>query len=311
MIYLLIAIIFGSLFSVTFKVCQNKNIDSGEVILFNYITGTMFSLVPILSKVFFTEGVGIADYSVPFNSVALALVEGFLFYFGFWILARSTWRSGVALSTAAARSSLVLPVIFSWLFLSQGKPNWLSVCLVILAMILIVGPNDFQKHDPSLYRSSSDHVRKVKAIIALIAVFITYGVSDFFLKVVQHTASSGAVDEIVASNRVAMLMVFIFFSATLSSLVYCIASGTLKKYRITWGTVIGGVFLGLVNIVCTSCFVKALTYISTNLFYPLYNIGVVVICTVVGVFFFKEKIKGLQYAGLALAVVAIAVTLLA
>lgn len=309
MLYLLLAIVFGSLFSIIFKVCQNRNIDSGEVILFNYITGMVFCFVPIFSKVFFSAEVTFSDYSIPFNSLALAIVQGILFYFGFWIMARSTWRSGVALTTAVARASLVLPVLFSWIFLSQKQPQWICIGLVILAMILIVGPNDFQKHDPSLYRSASDHIRKVKAIVALVAVFFTYGISDFFLKVVQHSVSVGETDQAVISNHLSMQMAFIFVSAAVSSLVYCIASGTFKKEKITWGTIIGGVFLGLINTGCTACVLRALGKISTNLFYPLYNIGIVLIGTLVGVFFFKEKIKGLQYAGLAIAVVAIALTL--
>lgn len=310
MVYLVFAIILGSLFSIIFKVCQNRNIDSGEVILFNYVTGAVFSLVPIFSKVLFGADSSLSDYVIPFNCTALALAQGCIFFFGFWIMARSIWRSGVALTTVVARASLVLPVIFSWLFFSQGKPDWLSVGLVVIALILIVGPNDFQKHDPSLHRSSSDKVRKVKAIVALIVVFFTFGVSDFSLKVAQHSVSVGETDELVINNHLSMQMALIFLSASVASLVYCVVSGTLKKYRITWGTVIFGVIMGLVNTGCTSCFLKALTTLSTNLFYPLYNIGIVLIGTVAGVFFFKEKIKRLQYAGLALAVIAIAVTLL-
>lgn len=307
--YLIAAILFSSLFSIIFKVCQNKDIDSGEVILFNYITGMVFCIVPIFSKVLLKEEVSFAEYTIPFNCIALALIQGLLFFFGFWIMARSTWRNGIALTNAAARSSLVLPVLLSWMFLSQGKPDWLSVALVVLAMIFIVVPNDFQKHDPSLYRSPSDHVRKVKAIIALIAVFFTYGISDFFLKVVQHSVSEGVSDEVVVSNHLSFQMCFIFISAMLCSLVYCIVSGTFKKYRIKWATVFGGILLGLVNTGCTACVLRALMTISTNVFYPLYNIGIVVIGALVGVLFFKEKIKGLQYAGLAVAVLAIAVTL--
>jgi multidrug transporter EmrE-like cation transporter len=38
----------------------------------------------------------------------------------------------------------------------------------------------------------------------------------------------------------------------------------------------------------------------------LYNIGIVILATLVGVLFFKEKLKWLQVAGLALAIAAIA-----
>lgn len=310
MLYLILAIISGSLFSVIFKLCQNRGVDSGEIILFNYITGTLFCFVPIFYKVLLDADAGLESYAIPFRSIALALVQGFLFFFAFWVMARSTRLSGVALTTAAARASLVLPVLFSWLFLSQGQPHWLSLGLVLLAMLLIVGPIDFRKHDTSSHNFSSDKSGKINSISALIGVFLTYGISDFFLKVVQRSASSGVTDESVIGNHLSMQMGFIFISATLCSLLYCIISGTFRRHRITLATLVWGIILGLVNTACTASILKALSLISTNLFYPMYNIGVVVIGTMAGVFFFREKIKGIQYAGLVMAVIAIAVTLL-
>lgn len=51
MIFLLFAIIFGSLFAVVFKICQRRQIDTAQVILFNYVTAIVFSVVPMLLNV--------------------------------------------------------------------------------------------------------------------------------------------------------------------------------------------------------------------------------------------------------------------
>lgn len=309
MIYLLCAIVFGSLFAVVFKICQNRNIDSGVVILLNYIAGAVFGFAPILLSVFSGKAV-FSDYSMPVSCILLALVQGFLFWLGFFVMDRSTWRNGIALTTASARASLILPVILSWLIFAQGIPDWLGVALIITAMILIAGPNDFQCHDCSLNKSRSDRARQIKAALALVAVFLTYGISDFFMKVVQNSVTANGAGADVVSNRLSMQTVWIFVGASVSSLVSCIVKGTFSKSGFGLPAVIGGLALGLINIGCTSGILRALNSISTNVFYPLYNIGIVVIGTCVGVFFFKEKVKPIQYCGLALAVAAIALTLL-
>ena len=47
MLYLIIAILFGSLFAVVFKVCQQRQIDTGKVIMYNYLTGFIISLISV------------------------------------------------------------------------------------------------------------------------------------------------------------------------------------------------------------------------------------------------------------------------
>jgi multidrug transporter EmrE-like cation transporter len=51
---------------------------------------------------------------------------------------------------------------------------------------------------------------------------------------------------------------------------------------------------------------KALAVMPTGVFYPLYNIGIVLVATLAGLLFFGERLKWVQAAGLALAVAAIA-----
>ena len=64
--------------------------------------------------------------------------------------------------------------------------------------------------------------------------------------------------------------------------------------------------LGFANIGCTSCMLRALVVMPTSLFYPLYNIGIVLVAALAGILFFGERMEWKQVAGLALAVVAIA-----
>lgn len=310
MLYLFLAIILGSLFAVLFKICQKKNIDTAQVILFNYVTAVVFSSAAILFKVWGGKA-DFATYALDAKSILLAILQGAFFYAGFFIMNRSTWRSGVALTTAAARASLVIPLILSWLIFSQSEPSWLLVGMILVAMLLMVLPAQSEKHDSKYQTGISEKTRRRKTMLALVAVFVIYGLSDFLLKVVQNSVQTSAG---LDSQKV-----YIFLSATVVSLVACIASGSFKNdgkrnrsslhqgFRMR--NLIGGIILGLINAGCTSCMLLALGHISTSTFYPLYNIGIVVLATLVGVLFFKEKLKLLQVAGLVLAAAAIALSL--
>lgn len=313
MFFLLIAIIFGSLFSVVFKLCQKWDIDTGQVILFNYVTAALFSIGSIVIEV--AGGAPLADYSLSARSVLLALVQGSFFYLGFLVMNRSTWRSGVALTNAAARASLVLPLILSWIIFNQTAPSWLQVGLIIAAMLMMVLPAQSEKHDARFQTGISDEARRRKTMLALVAVFVTYGVSDFLLKVVQNSVEVSTANEEQMQAGLSSQMVIIFISASLFALGACIATGSFKKDEarkgsslhqgFRWRNVLGGIVLGLINTGCTSCMLLALSRISTSVYYPLYNIGIVVVATLVGVIFFKEKLKPVQIAGLVIAAVAI------
>lgn len=307
MIYLIIAILCGALFAVVFKICQQHGISTSKVILYNYITGVLISWIPILINVCSSGGNTWASYQLEPSSYLLAMIQGGFFTCGFLVMDTSTYRSGVALTTAAARASLILPVILSWAILSQKEPKWLPVILVLVALMFIILPNEQQKHDPTQYRSKSDAARRRKAAFALAGVFLFYGVSDFSMKIVQQQVVPSADD----SCRLNALTGTIFLMAALISLAICIFSKPkptkeqLANKHPILSAIIAGVILGAINLGCTSCMIRSLSELSTGVYYPIYNIGIVILSTIIGLAFFKEKIKWLQILGLIIAIIAI------
>ena len=304
MIYLLFAILFGSLFSVVLKICQRAQIDTQQVILFNYSSAFLLTLLPILLRMAGPDGVPPQDFSLRPASIGACVLQGVLFLTGFSIMDRCTMRCGVALTTASARASLILPVLLSWILLAQPAPSWLAVGLILAAMTLIVLPSGKDSSSPE---SSAVPLSRGKAALALIAVFIAFGLSDFTLKLAQHTVEPvSAGDSVLMNRQLDALTCVIFLMASIAGLVVCLVSGSFRKHKVGWRSLLAGLALGVINIVCTSCSLKALSVLATGTFYPLYNIGIVVVATLIGVLFFKEKLRPLQIAGLAVAVAAIA-----
>jgi len=310
MLFLLLAILFGSMFSVAFKLCQNHRIDAAQVILFNYITGIVVSAASVIISIADGECIGLEGCIINSKSAFLPLIQGFFFFLGFRIMDSSTRCNGVALTTASARASLVLPVVLGYLLLSQKQPDWLEVGLVIVAMLLTVLPAESQNHKPARMTGISGEPGRKKAVLLLCAVFLTYGISDFSLKIVQHSVQTPLQSPRAQELLLSFQTVLIFCSAMLFSLIHCIVSGSFRKHPFGWKAVLGGVALGLLNTGCTTCILRALSVISTSVFYPVYNIGIVVIATLVGLMVFGEKLKPVQIAGLVIAVGAIALQLL-
>ena len=301
MIYLLFAILFGSLFSVMLKLCQHWGIETQQVILFNYASAFLITLIPLLARMAGSDGVPPQDFALQPSSIAACVLQGVLFLVGFTIMDRCTARCGVALTTTAARASLVLPVLLSFLLLGQDAPSWIAVALILVAMTLIVLP----AQEPGAVRTGAKSGGK--AAWTLIAVFVAFGLSDFTLKIAQHSVEPVCGGDPVLMNRqLDALTCGIFLMASIAGLVTCLAQGSFRRYRVNGKSLLGGLALGLINIVCTSCSLKALSVLDTGVFYPLYNIGIVIVATLIGVLFFREHLRPLQLVGLAVAIAAIA-----
>ena len=99
MVYLLLAILCGALFSIVFKLGQRFGADGLQVIFFNYLVAFLFTLLPILAHIVIDPSVSSGDYVPGPSSWLLAVVQGAFFVTGFIVMDRSTRRSGVALTT--------------------------------------------------------------------------------------------------------------------------------------------------------------------------------------------------------------------
>ena len=303
MIYLLLAILCGSLFSIVFKLGQRHGADGLQVIFFHYLVAFAFTLLPIAAHVVFNPSASAGDYVPGPSSWLLGVVQGALFMAGFVVMDRSTRRSGVALTTVCARASLILPVLLSWALLGQPAPAWLPVLLTVAALVLIVGPTGSALSK----RENSSPGIVSSAVLVLLGVFVVVGFSDFFLKIVQHTVENAHSGEpALIESRLSGLTCIIFLMATLAALAVCLLSGSFRKHKVTWATAGWGALLGIANIGCTSCMLRALGVMPTGLYYPLYNIGIVLVATLAGLLFFGERLSLSQIIGLVLAIVAIA-----
>ena len=229
MIYFLTAVACASIFSIMFKLCRLKGVDLSQAMLVNYAVGAVFCLIQVSAASSPSLEVGDFLGSLPFY---LACFIGIFYVSGFIVRDYSTQKCGVALTTVSARSALAVPVILSWLFLSDKAPFWPAVILVLVSLILIAWPQNG-------FSADSKGGKSLDRIAILAELFLIYGFCDFSLKFVQHLVQSQVPP--------ALVTLFVFISAFLISLVFCLVKGVFRKHGFTWRELLAGLLIGIAN----------------------------------------------------------------
>ena len=294
-LFLIIATVLTAMFSIVFKIYDRKGIDANQGIFFNYLTafvlGTLFSL----------HGEVVVN---PFKSDWLidVIVLGLIFMAGMVFLSASTKRVGVAISTVCSRASMVIPIIVSYMFIEgSAKPKWLLIGLVMIAMFLTIWTD----------KPESNHKYTLLDILAPITVFLMFGASNAYLKVLQHrvTVKDTAVglSEQVINSEISLVTASVFFVAMLLCSYSFFKKGEDgKRSPILLKNVIGGVALGVINYFCTFTLMLAMKTIDSSLLFPIHNIGIVAIGAFVGWLAYGEKLRPHQVLGIVLAAASIA-----
>ena len=126
----------------------------------------------------------------------------------------------------------------------------------------------------------------------LIAVFIGIGINDFALKFFKVWRSE--LEE-------PFFIFFIFSSAFIYSTIYII----IKKIRISPQTAMWGVLLGIPNVLTTVFLLSALAILPAIVVFPLMNVGIILLTTLLAFLIWKEKLNSWGVLALASGLLAI------
>lgn len=279
--YLVIAIIFGSLFAILFKIFQRKGINALQAIGINYVVAFVIGMLGSVSQGFAVINIG--SWLVP------AIVVGLFMMLSFVTMNIATRSHGIAIATIAARVAFVIPVLCAYLFLQGEEPRWVASALVIASLLLIF---------PQQNGGKSDSQQWIQPLL----VFACYGITNFFLKLSQQiVADAGGGDA-----DLSLVTGTSFLSALLFTLLYYyLFLPRTQRTPLSWHNIVAGIVLGCVNVGCTYFLLKSLMVIDSGIFYPTYNIAIVTIATLVGRIGFGERLKITQYIGVAVAILAI------
>ena len=280
MIFLLLSILFSTGLFVVFKYFGIYKIDVLKAIFVNYIVA-------------FSMGFFFAERQIPISEIYLqpwfsgALFLGALFVSIFFVMAMTAQKNGVSVTSIAGKMSVVVPVFFGILLYNESV-TFLKIVGIIMALIAV-------------YLSSVKEEKSEKkgTLLLPVLLFIGSGTIDTLLKYIQ--------ENYVADEDVSIFSGSLFGIAGVFAFLILVIKTIKKRESFGYKNIIAGIILGVPNYYSIIFLIKALqnkNFESSTLF-TINNVAIVVVSTLVGLFFFKEKFSIKNKIGVAMAILGI------
>jgi len=280
MLYLLIALFFSSCIFITFKYFNKYNISILPAVTTNYLLASAFGF-------FSNQNFSSVSNAVYQHWVWMAVVTGMTFILTFVVFAVSTQRVGVAMTVVSSKMSIVLSVAVGFILLAEPF-NTLKILGIIVALVAFFLTNK-GRGDVNIER---------KYLYLPILIFFGTGANDSLMKL------SGVY---YVDRDPILFLAVTFFTAFIIGLALVVFQAARNLLKIKSKDIVAGILLGVFNWFSTYFFIKGLFILPISLFIPVFNAALVMIASVAGYLFFREKLSGINLIGIALALLSIAV----
>jgi len=279
MIYLLLSIISSISVGVFLKILKKGNTNIFQIIILNYVT-TVF-----LSYFIFKPNIETFD-SFP---ISLVLALGILLPSIFVMQYLSIRNTGIIKTDIAQRMSLFIPILASIFIFKENITNlkYLALLIGFISIGLI------------LKKENTEEVKNKYNFLYLILVFFGFGIIDICFKQVALYSTTHYTTTLFYIFTIALLLSALFYS------IYLVVSKQrmiISKQTLLYGFLIGG--LNFMNIYFYLNAHKTFSSNPTVVFAGM-NYGVILLGTLIGYFYFKEKLSKINILGLGLAVISI------
>ena len=289
MTYLIISIIASTLIFVIFKLFAVYKINTLQAIVVNYGVACTCGIIGYKNTL---EVSKIPEYDWFYYTLGL----GALFIIVFNLMAITTQRNGLSVVSVATKMAVVIPIAFGlWYYKeSLGIYKGIGIALALVAVYLA-----------SLKNLDNIGLSKKNLIFPLL-VFLGSGLIDTSLNYLQN-------DFIEDKTLLPIFSATIFAAAGVIGVCVLALQRIQGTFHFEIKNVIGGIVLGIPNYFSIYFLVKALRsdlFDSSGIF-TINNVAIVILSTLMGIAFFKEKLSLKNWIGIVLAIISIALVTLA
>jgi len=278
MIYLLLAILCSSLISIIIKLSKNYVNNKIMMFLMNYVVCTICSL-------FFIGNLDEINNNEFVFPIWFGIITGFGYLGCFLLLELNIRKNGVVLSSTFSKLGLIVPIFIAIVFY-HDTPSIVKIIGIILAIIAIIIMNvEFKKKDINI---KSFNIMN----LLLILLLIFGGLTDASSTIFEHTSNF---------NLKGLFLFVIFFSALIISLIILL----IEHKKISYKDILFGICIGIPNYFSSFFLLNSLNSLNAVVVYPTYSVSTIVIITIVGVVFFKEKLKINEIIGMLIIITSI------
>lgn len=275
MLFLVLSILCSVIVGVIFKITRKYNSNPTQIVAFNYVTALLlcyFTFSPNLAEV---------NATAPWN---IYIAIGFLLPLVFLFLVASIKYMGIVKTDAAQRLSLFIPILAAWFIFKEEFNSYKVIGLVIgfLALLFILRKQSENTENKWIYPA---------------VVLIGFGIIDILFKQIA-----------LFTTLPYTTSLFVVFAIALVIAVAIVLYGMIsKKEKLNSKNILFGALVGIFNFGNILFYLKAHKAFAENpsTVFAGMNIGVIILGSIIGVFFFKEKLSKMNYLGLILALISI------
>lgn len=275
MLFLILSILCSVTVGVIFKITRKYNSNPIQIIAFNYV----FALS--LCYFTFSPDLTVVHTDAPWNIYAAI---GVLLPVVFLFLVSSIKHMGIVKTDAAQRLSLFIPILAAWLIFKEDFNSYKIIGIVIgfLALLFILKKQSTNDQNKWIYPA---------------VVLLGFGVIDILFKQIA-----------LYTTLPYTTSLFIIFDIALAvSLLIVIYNVVLQKVKLDIKNILFGALVGIFNFGNILFYLKAHKAFADNpsTVFAGMNMGVIVLGSLIGLFFFKEKLSKINILGLFLALISI------
>lgn len=223
----------------------------------------------------------------------IAIALGVLFISVFFLMGRITQTIGAGFVAIVTKMSVMIPVLFSLMYLNETLSFWkgIGVFIALIALVLIQYPKETNENSPKIDYSFNQ-------LLPIIVMFLGSGTIDCLMNV--YNVKFG--DALANSSD---FTVFLFGTAATLGTTILVIDILRKGFYVGYKEILAGICLGIPNYFSILFLLKALSYIEGSIFFPLNNVATVLTVCVLGIFLYKESYSRINYTGIACALLAI------
>ncbi|MCB0820432.1 MAG: EamA family transporter [Bacteroidetes bacterium] len=280
--YLILSILSSSSLMIIFKYFDKFRIHTFDAIVINYLVAGVLSLL-------------LDSSGIPFEETPAqpwfwnAVIIGILFISLFNVIAVSTQKIGVSVTTVANKMSLIIPVIFTVIVLGDTI-NFIKILGIILAFVAVY------------FTTKTENRQDIDRRFAMfpLIVFIASGFIDTFFKY-NETFTLG-------DKGLQPFLSWIFITSLIAGVLTLIYRYIKIRQLPQSRAILGGIALGIPNYFSVFFLLKSLSIksLQSSVVFPVNNMSIVAVSALAGIFLFKEKITTINKIGISLCLVSIA-----
>ena len=265
MIHLMLAIFSSAMVAITMRIAQPRVNHPTGLLAANYIVCSLMALM--LSASAFSA-LSAPALSFP---AGLGILNGILYLGSFMLMQWSTRHNGVVLSSVFMKLGILVPTVLSILWFKE-IPTTVQVIGFVLAILAILIIN-YQK-GTKLSRGSW----------GLILMLLAGGMGDGMSKIYEAYGNPAFQN---------MFLFFTFFAA----LLLCLGLTWRRKERIGRKELAYGALLGIPNFLSSLFLLHSLSTVPAVIAFPTFSVAVILVVSVAGLLFFRERLNPRQIVG--------------